>query len=35
MEWPLPEEKTTECGKCGATVKAGTKFCPECGNKMT
>ncbi len=23
-----------ECPKCGAKVQAGSKFCPECGNKM-
>lgn len=27
-------ENTSKCPKCGATVKAGAKFCPECGNKM-
>ena len=32
-----PEQKDTadgesiRCGSCGATLKAGTKFCPECG----
>lgn len=25
---------TVKCTKCGADVKAGSKFCPECGNKM-
>lgn len=24
---------TVKCTKCGADVKAGSKFCPECGNK--
>ncbi len=24
----------TECPKCGTTFKAGTKFCPECGQKI-
>ncbi len=34
---PEPEQKDTadggsiRCGNCGATLKAGTKFCPECG----
>ena len=23
-----------ECSRCGTNVEAGTKFCPECGNKM-
>ena len=22
------------CGNCGATLKAGTKFCSECGEKV-
>ncbi len=26
--------QTTKCGKCGADVPVGTKFCPECGEKM-
>ena len=25
---------TIKCPKCGAQVKEGAKFCPECGNKM-
>ncbi len=25
---------TVACPKCGATVKAGAKFCPECGEKL-
>lgn len=28
-----PEEKDT-CPKCGASVKKGAKFCPECGSPM-
>lgn len=27
--------KTTVCTKCNSEIKAGLKFCPECGNKMT
>ena len=26
--------KTVKCPKCGANVKEGAKFCPECGEKM-
>ncbi len=26
--------KTAACPKCGAAVKAGAKFCPECGSPM-
>lgn len=25
---------TTKCGGCGAAIKAGAKFCPECGHKQ-
>ncbi|MGA2152942.1 MAG: zinc-ribbon domain-containing protein [Bryobacteraceae bacterium] len=33
--WPgKPLRAKTECPKCGTHVEAGTKFCPECGNKM-
>ena len=27
-------QNTVKCEKCGAKVKEGAKFCPECGNKM-
>jgi membrane protease subunit (stomatin/prohibitin family) len=27
-------EPTEKCSKCGAMVKQGAKFCPECGNPM-
>ncbi len=31
----IPEvEKTDKCPSCGATAKAGAKFCPECGKPM-
>ncbi len=26
-----PKEKTTTCEKCGAKMREGAKFCPECG----
>ena len=29
-----PAEKMETCSNCGAKVPAGTKFCPECGQKM-
>ena len=25
---------TVKCTKCGADVKAGSKFCPECGTQL-
>lgn len=28
------KEESVKCSKCGASVKAGAKFCPECGQKM-
>ena len=28
------KEETLTCSKCGAEVKKGAKFCPECGQKM-
>lgn len=29
-----PREKKVVCVKCGATLKEGAKFCPECGEKQ-
>ena len=29
-----PKIKTTSCVKCGAQIKEGAKFCPECGAKQ-
>ena len=29
-----PREKAQTCSKCGAKLKAGAKFCPECGEKQ-
>lgn len=29
-----PAEKMETCSNCGAKVPSGTKFCPECGQKM-
>ncbi len=29
-----PAEKMETCSNCGAKVPVGTKFCPECGQKM-
>ena len=29
-----PREKALTCIKCGAKLKAGAKFCPECGEKQ-
>ena len=29
-----PKVETEKCSKCGAEVKSGAKFCPECGNPM-
>lgn len=31
---PAAAADTVKCSKCGADVKSGAKFCPECGNKM-
>ena len=31
---PKPAENMETCNNCGANVPAGTKFCPECGQKM-
>ena len=28
------EENKLKCSKCGADIKEGTKFCPECGNAV-
>ena len=28
------KEETDTCPKCGASVEKGSKFCPECGQKM-
>lgn len=30
-----PKEKQSVCIKCGAKLKSGAKFCPECGEKQT
>ena len=30
----LDREAKIKCAKCGASVKAGAKFCPECGAKI-
>ena len=30
-----PREKAEKCIKCGASLKANAKFCPECGAKQT
>ena len=29
-----PKEKLAKCVKCGASIKEGAKFCPECGEKQ-
>ncbi len=35
VEKPAPAAAgTVKCTKCGADVKAGSKFCPECGEKI-
>ena len=31
---PMPQAATVTCSACGATVDAGERFCPECGNKL-
>ena len=32
---PKQEEVKTKCAVCGAEIKMGAKFCPECGAKQT
>lgn len=31
---PAAATQSVKCAKCGSEVSAGTKFCPECGEKM-
>ncbi|MBS1121063.1 MAG: domain containing protein [Deltaproteobacteria bacterium] len=32
---PPPSTEETECGKCGMRVAGGTRFCPNCGARLT
>lgn len=34
FECGKPLRPKNECSKCGTKFEAGTKFCPECGNKI-